>query len=122
MQNELRAFDIRTYEDHQGCLILELSGELDLAEAPRLSEQLLRTLNTCNGPVVVDLSRLDFIDSTGLNALIAGYHRAKQLGRPYAVAGLRRSAASLFKITALDSVIPIYDTASDACDNLAFRA
>lgn len=111
-------FDIRTCDDHQECFVLELSGELDIASAPWLRETLLSTLNTRSSPLVIDLSELTFIDSTGLNALVAGYNRAKQLERPYAVAGMRRNTATVFRITALDTVIPIYATASDARDNL----
>lgn len=115
MPYDTNVFDIRVNEADEACLILELSGEIDLAVAPRLRETLLRNLNTHRCALVVDLAGVTFIDSTGLNALVAGHRRAKQLQRPYVVAGLRPPARKLFEMTSLDVLIPIYVSAADAC-------
>lgn len=96
------------------CMFIEITGEIDLANAPLLRETLLRALNKHTGPLVVDLSAVGFIDSTGLSALVSGHQRAKQLDRPYAVCGLQPSARKLFQVTALDSLIPIYADAAEA--------
>jgi anti-sigma B factor antagonist len=61
-------FEIR--ESHAGEIVrLSLTGELDLATTPMLEERLTR-LRAVRSPVRLDLSKLDFIDSTGLHLLV----------------------------------------------------
>jgi anti-sigma B factor antagonist len=109
-----RGLDIALEED-KDCLIVRLSGDVDLVSAPKFRGSLLGLLNTWNGPVVVDMTDVGFIDSNGLNVLTAGSQRARQLERTFSVAGLRPHALKLFKITSLDLLIPIYDSVEDAC-------
>ena len=52
-----------------GSVRLSLTGELDLGTTPVLEDRLTR-LQATNSPVMLDLSRLDFIDSTGLHLLV----------------------------------------------------
>jgi anti-sigma B factor antagonist len=52
-----------------GCVCLKVTGELDLATAPRLDDR-LRQLRAESRRVRVDLSELEFMDSTGLHVLI----------------------------------------------------
>ncbi len=63
-------FEVRA-EREGDVLVLVTTGELDLAGAPGLSD----VLGTSDGPTVLDLSRLAFIDSTGLATLIAERRR-----------------------------------------------
>jgi anti-anti-sigma factor len=53
------------------CEVVELDGELDCQTAPELAEALLHAADG-GRPVVVDLSRLRFIDSSGLHILLSG--------------------------------------------------
>lgn len=66
---ETGGFAIQRFDDDGLCRI-ELSGELDLATAPDVSEE----LDSCSDArhVVVDTTRLQFVDSTGLGALVEG--------------------------------------------------
>jgi anti-anti-sigma factor len=65
--------------EHEGCLRLMLVGELDLATGPRLEEH-LRRLAEDKVTVRLDLSRLDFIDSTGLHLLIRAIQDSRRDG------------------------------------------
>ncbi len=58
-----------------GSLVLVVAGELDIATSPRLDEALARALATDAASIVIDLSAVSFIDSTGLHVLIR-YTRA----------------------------------------------
>lgn len=60
----------------EGARVLELGGELDIAGAGYVLSQLLYT----RGPVVVDLARLTFIDSSGVAALLAARHKIESRG------------------------------------------
>jgi anti-anti-sigma factor len=87
---------------------LVVSGELDLATAPMLSDALARSTQ----PVLVDLSNLTFIDSSGLNVLIANaaaLTRARD--RDVAVLVVPHGAVRrVFELTALDEVFELVDT------------
>jgi anti-sigma B factor antagonist len=60
-----------------GRTVLELSGELDLATAPEL-EDVLRERLAAGESLVLDLRGLEFMDSSGVRALVAGHSAAKQ--------------------------------------------
>jgi anti-sigma B factor antagonist len=71
---------IRRTADAQG-VVLALHGELDLGSAPALAQALAEIENSSLRGLVIDLSGLEFMDSTGL-ALIVGAHRdARESGR-----------------------------------------
>lgn len=62
-----------------GSVTLALAGELDLLSAPAL-EQRLGKLRAEGRPIRLDLSRLEFIDSTGIHVLIEAWHSALDAG------------------------------------------
>lgn len=60
--------------------ILAVGGELDLAAATSLEEELDRALESGSPCIVIDLEQLEFIDSTGLSVLVRGHQRAQESG------------------------------------------
>ena len=86
---------------------VHLVGELDLFTAPLLREGLLRLLDDDGGDVTLDMSRLDFIDSTGLSVLVGAYKVARENGRAIALRSPRPSARKVLEISGLDTVFPI---------------
>jgi anti-anti-sigma factor len=60
--------------------VLAVSGELDLAAASSLEEELDRALSSGSELIVLDLEGLDFIDSTGLSVLVRGHQKAQEAG------------------------------------------
>jgi anti-sigma B factor antagonist len=73
-------FSVSVSESEQGTTV-SVAGDIDLATAPRLREVLL----TVTGDVSVDLSAVSFMDSSGLNALIAGRKHASGAGNGFVV-------------------------------------
>jgi anti-sigma B factor antagonist len=63
-----------------GVACLALHGELDLASAPILEGSLLEVERQAPSRLVIDLSALQFLDSTGLRLLLAAHSRAQQRG------------------------------------------
>ena len=89
--------------------LVRLSGELDLANSPRLTDELLSLLSSGRG-VVVDLDRLDFIDSSGLQTLlVATRHAQEHNGRLSITRPKRPAVARLFEMTAIDAVLPLVE-------------
>ena len=76
-----------------GITIAELTGELDIASAPALRDQLLSLLRPGSSRLVVDLSRVSFCDASGLAVLFSTARRARLLGGFCAWPRFRRRSA-----------------------------
>jgi anti-sigma B factor antagonist len=68
-----------------GCALLSVEGELDIASAPRMLSALNEAFATLSIPLVVDLSRVDFMDSTGLALLMNAHRRVLRRGHGFAI-------------------------------------
>jgi anti-sigma B factor antagonist len=106
--------------------LVSLSGELDLSSAPALRELLAGAFeNDRPRRIVLDLSDLIYLDSTGLSIFVSAHKRATESSVEFCLANPNPSVARLFKITALDHFFTILDptgptvtarTAGDAFD------
>ena len=89
--------------------VIEAAGELDLDNAPALHAVLHRALTTSPPPaiLVVDLARVTFCDSTGLNALLRARTEAEHQGVTFHLARPTDIVARLLEITGTDQVLSI---------------
>ena len=83
-----------------------VEGELDLATAPVLASH-LAPLPDGTADVVVDVSRIDFVDSTGLSVLVQAHHTARSAGRRLVLVSPSLRVRRLLEITGLDDVMTI---------------
>jgi anti-sigma B factor antagonist len=86
-----------------------VEGEVDVATAPALRDELYRLVEHGSSRVVVDLSGMDFIDSTGLGVFVGALKRAREAGGGIELRGLKPSARKVFEITGLNSAFTIAD-------------
>ena len=93
-----------------GVTIAELSGDLDLASAPGLREQLLGLLRPGTSRLVLDLSRVSFCDASGLAVLVGASHRARMLGGFLRLAAVSPATGRVLQLTGLDRHLSIYPT------------
>ena len=93
-----------------GVSIAELSGELDLASAPGLREELLGLLRPGASRLVLDLSRVTFCDASGLAVLVGASHRARVLGGFLRLAAVSPPTDRVLHITGLHRHLSIYPT------------
>lgn len=86
---------------------------IDAVAAIQFKDTVRELTNDQNGAVVLDLSSVDFIDSSGLGAIVAAM---KQLGkeRPLHLAGLTPIVAKVFALTRMERVFKIFKTPLDA--------
>ena len=86
---------------------MRVSGELDLSTSPQLRDVLGRELDGGKS-VVLDLSRVTFIDSTALNALVGALRSCESNGGSFMVGpDLPAQVSRVFAITGLDTILPI---------------
>ena len=57
--------------------VLEIGGEIDVYTAPRLRERLIEMVDAGENQVVIDLGRVEFLDSTGLGVLVGAHRRLR---------------------------------------------
>lgn len=93
--------------------VIAISGELDVATVASL-RQLLLQRNGKHRLVVVDLTAVSFIDSTGLSALILGQRQQHEHGADLSLVGLQPQVEKVLEVTGLNEVFPIYDDVEDA--------
>jgi len=96
-------------EQREGQTSMALVGELDIASAPRLEEGLEEVERDTPGTLVLDLRKVDFIDSTGLRAVIAADERARSAGRRFVVVRGPAAVERVFSVTQLDQRLDIVD-------------
>jgi anti-sigma B factor antagonist len=88
---------------HRDVTVIALTGELDLAGAARLEMEIDRVLGDSPPPgLVVDLSRLDFLDSSGLRLLILIDQKAQAEGRRFALVPGAETVQRVFDITRMN--------------------
>jgi anti-sigma B factor antagonist len=88
--------------------VLPLEGEIDLHVSPGLTAALNRMIDKKPKQLVVDLSRVTYIDSAGLAALIEGMQKVEAYGGKFALADLQETVRSIFEIARLDQVFRIF--------------
>jgi anti-sigma B factor antagonist len=101
-----------------GVPIVAVSGEVDVYSAPALRDGLADLLQQGKS-VVVDLSQVGFLDSTGLGALVAARTTASEHGAGLPLVCTHQRILKLFTITGLDGVFQIFDSVPDAVASLA---
>jgi anti-sigma B factor antagonist len=98
-----------TTERREGQTRMALVGELDIASAPRFEEGLAEAEGDTPGTLVLDLRGVEFIDSTGLRAVIAADERAKSTGRRLVIVRGPAAVERVFTVTQLDQRLEIID-------------
>ncbi|HWL37562.1 MAG TPA: STAS domain-containing protein [Frankiaceae bacterium] len=89
-------------------------GDLDLATAPQLRQDLVDASTSDSTLVVLDLEGVEFLDSVGLSVIIGGHKRLQRRGARLHLAGPRSIVRRVLSLTRVDSLIPTYDTVADA--------
>jgi anti-sigma B factor antagonist len=97
-----------------GATVFAVNGELDIYTAPELKERLASLIEGGTHQLILDLEGLEFLDSTGLGALLGALKKIRSHDGYIDIVCTQRRILRIFKITSLDKVFGIYDSASDA--------
>jgi anti-sigma B factor antagonist len=96
-----------------GWTVLDVYGEVDLSWSQEVRRQVLDALN--NAPALaVLLSRVSYIDSSGIAALVEGFQQARARGLRFALVEPSAPVTSVLELARLDRVFPIFATLADA--------
>ncbi|MFL6134900.1 MAG: STAS domain-containing protein [Nocardioidaceae bacterium] len=103
-------------EAMDGCTVVFARGEIDLAASPIMREVMTKAVESCRH-VIVDLSAVSFLDSTGLGVLLGTHKTVAAARRSMSLAGPCGFVAKVLSITRIDEAIPVHpdlDTALNA--------
>lgn len=99
-------------EEH-GLAVAAFTGDIDFNSSPQARKVLLDLVER-KGDVVVDLSSVAYIDSSGVASLIEAYQSAKSAGCRFALVAVSGAALRVLQLAHLEKVFPIFDSVSDA--------
>jgi len=105
------SLDTRNEGEHT---IVSVAGEIDVYTAPKLREALIDLVNAGSYHIVVDVERVEFLDSTGLGVLVGGLKRVRAHNGSLKVVCTQERLLKIFRITGLTKVFSIHDSVSDA--------
>ena len=93
---------------------MRVTGEIDMATAPRLRQHVVTVTSQKPAGLVLDLDRVDFIDSTGLGVMVGAAKRMRMIDGGFRIACAQPHIIQLFKLTRLNEVFDLYDSLEDA--------
>ncbi|MEU0005342.1 STAS domain-containing protein [Streptomyces sp. NPDC006314] len=108
--------------DPGGPIVLRVDGELDHHTAPDFSEAVAEVAFGPGLDVIIDLSALEYCDSTGITVLIRAYYRAEAAGSTLGIAGLNPDLLRVFQVTGLHQLFTLHPTVEQALDHLRTQA
>jgi anti-sigma B factor antagonist len=110
----MREFRLETVGPIGDCAVIQVTGEVDVYTAPMLRER-IRDLSA-KGAVhlIADLGQVDFLDSTGLGALVGGLKRLREAGGSLALVISTPRILRIFQITGLTRALAAQQSVEDA--------
>jgi anti-sigma B factor antagonist len=116
MSHDELSIDLKTESDGD-TLIFKLRGSLDLATSPTVRAALTDATEKGKKDIIVDLTQVEFLDSTGLGALIGAHRRATEHGGSLRLIVSDGAIARLLNITGLMRVFAVYHSLQNARDD-----
>ncbi|MBD2355658.1 STAS domain-containing protein [Tolypothrix sp. FACHB-123] len=108
----------QTTQDGNTVIVLTPSGRLDITTAWQFRLKLQECISKLSRHVVVNLSQVNFIDSSGLTSLVAGMRDADKLKGSFRICNVHTEAKLVFEVTMMDTVFEIFDTEEEALEGV----
>jgi anti-sigma B factor antagonist len=99
--------------------IIDCTGDVDLYSSPQLREKLLEAMRGANSSVLVNMSGVGYIDSSGIATLVEGLQLSQKTRTRFGLFGLRSNARSVLELARLNKVFAIFENEQDALDKIA---
>ncbi len=93
--------------------VIELSGEIDVSCAPQLKDLLQGLIDEGKNQLLIDLTEVPFMDSTGLGIFVNAFKRSQQAGGSIKFASPQESLRKVFSLTQTDKVFSIFDSVDE---------
>jgi anti-sigma B factor antagonist len=95
--------------------IFDVIGDIDLANSPEVRRALLKELKEARVPrVVMNMSKVRYIDSSGVASLVEGLKASRDVGSRFILFGLSPSAREVLQLSRLLKIFEVYDDEAQA--------
>ncbi|HZW45921.1 MAG TPA: STAS domain-containing protein [Microvirga sp.] len=106
-------------EQRNGILVLRIDEKrVDASKAPAFKDEVAKRIEAGHSQVVLDMSGVEFVDSSGLGALVSCLKRIGPRGK-LAIAGASGAVIRLFSLTRMDRVFSLHDTVDAAVEQMS---
>jgi anti-sigma B factor antagonist len=99
--------------------IIDLVGEVDAYTSARFREAMVDLIESGAANLIVSMMKVEYIDSSGLGALVGGLKRSSEHGGRIVIVCDNPQIRKVFEITGLEKVFPLYDAEEEAIKALA---
>ncbi|MFT4298758.1 MAG: STAS domain-containing protein [Aeromicrobium sp.] len=94
--------------------VVQVEGEVDVYTAPRLREAIVTAIDAGKLRLIVDIERVEFLDSTGLGVLVGALKRVRADHGTFDIVCTNERLLKIFQITGLDKVFGLHDSVDGA--------
>lgn len=101
-------------EQQENVVVIHISGEVDMSSSPDLRKVLLHEVRQKRPKIIIDLSGVSYIDSSGLATLIECLQGVSKYKGTLIIVGLRPNVRDVFEIAKLDEVFDLRETVDEA--------
>ena len=98
--------------------VVSVMGEIDIAAAPNLDKKLEEVVDGGQVDIILDLSEVTFLDSSGMSVLVKYLKRVRTAGGQIRLVVTIRRVRQVLEIASLDKVFPIFESLDAALSNL----
>ena len=107
-------FNAKLLDDHTA--VIDLQGSIDIYTTPPAKEQLLRLIDNGYHHLIINLQKVDYLDSTALGLLIGALKRVREKDGDLRLVAPDKSIQRILEITRLVKVFPIDNSVEEAID------
>ena len=111
--------NINIKENNGNIAVLEIEGEVDMLNAPEVRDNLLPLFKETMRGIVVDLSGVTYMDSSGIATMIEGLQWSTREGKRFIVSGLSEQVMDVFVLTNLKEVFDFAQDTESALEEIA---
>jgi anti-sigma B factor antagonist len=104
--------------DREGIIVLDLDGRLTVgAEVAKFRERIQKVVTSGQRNIILNLEKVDYIDSTGLGALVMSYTSVQRAGGKVKLLNLSRRSIELLIMTKLTTIFEVFDDEQNAINS-----
>lgn len=109
---------VDTRKPREDVTVIALAGEVDVYTSPKVKQEIVNLLNAGTNKMIVDLTGVEYLDSTGLGVLIGGLKRARERDGDLKLICDNVRILRIFEITGLTKIFDIYRSEPEALEKL----
>jgi anti-sigma B factor antagonist len=106
--------DLRVESSRPGAAVVRIDGRLDLVTAGEAKQQMVEAIEGGQRRLVLDMAQVEFVDSSGLGAIVGVLKAARQAGGDVRIASPTGQLRSILELTMLDRVVHPYESVEEA--------